>query len=275
MLTSCALEYLAGRGLVVISGFTPTDAAHVLGHDQEWSVEGARLGAEIWARKAGAFQSDLCLNARDLCLKIMEQMTLQIGRAVVAAALAEEHQPNPDGREALGRTLIDQALSGKDTDTLINVAFTLSRPLVAIGAPVHTYYPAVAERLHTRLVIPEHAAIANAVGAVAGSVVQTVRAYIKPFGSEGFRVHLPIGIRDFSSLQEALCYATGKSSSLADAYARRAGASVVQVLISRKDQIVDADGTQKGGFFLGSEVKATATGRPRLSNNKNEGKQYE
>lgn len=36
------------------------------------------------------------------------------------------------------------------------------------------------------------------------------------------------------------------------------------------DQIVDAENPEKGGFFLGSEIKATATGRPRYSNNDKE-----
>jgi N-methylhydantoinase A/oxoprolinase/acetone carboxylase beta subunit len=263
MLTSCALEYLVDCGLVVISGFTPTDAAHVLGCDQEWSVEGARLGAEIWARHAGAYNTGVCMQARAFCLEVMEQMTVQIGRAVVAAALAKGHQLNLDARGSLGRLLVDQALTGKEADTLMEVALTIRRPLVAIGAPVHTYYPAVAGRLHARLHIPEHAGIANAVGAVAGSVIQTVRAYIKPLG-EGFRVHLPIGIQDFNTRAEALDYAMEKSRGLADARARRAGASTVQVRIGRKDHVVDASGTQGEGFFLGTEINATATGRPRL-----------
>jgi hypothetical protein len=55
---------------------------------------------------------------------------------------------------------------------------------------------------------------------------------------------------------------------LADAHARRAGASTVQVRIERKDQIVDAGSPHDGGFFLGTEIKATAIGRPRLASGK-------
>ncbi|MGH6927500.1 MAG: hydantoinase/oxoprolinase family protein, partial [Dongiaceae bacterium] len=40
-----AVERLADRGLVVLSGLTPSDAAHVLGQHREWSIEAARLGA--------------------------------------------------------------------------------------------------------------------------------------------------------------------------------------------------------------------------------------
>lgn len=270
VLTTRALEYLVERGLAVISGFTPTDAAHVLGYDQEWSLEGARLGAEIWTRKALAFKPDSDLKADDFCLQVMEKITVQIGKAVVDAALAEGHQLKLDDKDNVGALLINRALSEKNEDALIHVALSLGRPLVAIGAPVHTYYPAVAERLHARLCIPHHAAIANAIGAVAGSVVQTVRAHIKPLAPEGFRVHLPDGIHDFHSLQEAIEYGNEKTSGLVDDRARRAGASTVRVVVTRKDQIVDAESPEKGGFFLGSEIKATATGRPRYSNDEKE-----
>jgi hypothetical protein len=95
-----------------------------------------------------------------------------------------------------------------------------------------------------------------------------VRTYIRPLAPERFRVHLPTGIKDFNTLAQALDYAMETSRDLADAQARRAGASAVQVQMSRKDQIVDAGGADGGGFFLGVEIKAAAIGRPRLASNK-------
>jgi N-methylhydantoinase A/oxoprolinase/acetone carboxylase beta subunit len=268
MLKSYALERLVERGLVVISGFTPTDAAHVLGYTQEWSLEGALLGAEILARQAGTCTLGSIMQAHDLCQKVVNQMTVQAGKAIVSAVLAEGYHLNMNDKDSLGGILVDQALAGKDDmDALMEVELTLRRPLVAIGAPVRTYYPAVAERLHTRLIIPNHAGIANAIGAVAGSVMQTVRAFIKPLAPERFRVHLPVGIQDFDNFEEAIAYATEAARDLASAHARYAGASSVQVQINRKDQIVDSSsGAHDGGFFLGTEVKATAIGRPKLTN---------
>src|SRR5262249_1452985 len=40
-----ALRRLVDRGLATLAGFTPSDAMHVLGMQQGWSVEAARLGA--------------------------------------------------------------------------------------------------------------------------------------------------------------------------------------------------------------------------------------
>jgi N-methylhydantoinase A/oxoprolinase/acetone carboxylase beta subunit len=40
--------------LVALGGFTPSDAAHVLGMHRQWSSEAARLGAELWRREDAA-----------------------------------------------------------------------------------------------------------------------------------------------------------------------------------------------------------------------------
>jgi N-methylhydantoinase A/oxoprolinase/acetone carboxylase beta subunit len=253
-----ALTRLVERGLAVMSSFTPTDAAHVLGYHHDWSLEAAQLGAELWARREPGE------NAHDFCQRVMQQVTVQAGRALVATALAETHGVNLDGQDVWRRLFVDRALieDGRE-GSLLDVALTLRRPLVAIGAPVETYYPAVAERLHTRLCIPQHAEIANAVGAVAGGVMQTVNALIKPLDDDsGFRVHLPIGIHDFRDLEAAAAYAMEEASLLAQTQAQRAGAVNVQVQTRREDHIIRL---QSEDVYFGSEVMATAVGRPRLA----------
>jgi N-methylhydantoinase A/oxoprolinase/acetone carboxylase beta subunit len=160
--------------------------------------------------------------------------------------------------------LVDRALLDGKPEGLVSVRLTLNRPLVAIGAPVATYYPAVAEALHTRLHIPPHAEVANAVGAVVGSVMQTVRALVAPLDEErGFRVHVQSSeeVQDFSELGPAVQYARQGASDRARALALRAGAASVQVSVTQQDHNVEVSGDS---LFLGSEIAATAAGRPRL-----------
>jgi len=194
----------------------------------------------------------------------MQQVTVQLGRAAVAAALA--HDLDLSASSPLRRLFVDRALAGSNgTEALVDVALTLRRPLVAIGAPVNTYYPVVAERLHTRLCVPPYAEVANAVGAVVGSVVQTVRALINPLpGETGFRVHLPSGIRDFADLEEAAAHATREIGQLAKARAQRAGAADVQVQTRREDHLGRSTSSESEDVYIDTEVVATATGRPRL-----------
>jgi hypothetical protein len=105
--------------------------------------------------------------------------------------------------------------------------------------------------------------VANAVGAVVGSVTQRVHCLVTPVdGGEVFRVHLEDGIRDFEDLEEACTFAEERARALARELADRAGASDIQVHVNRNDRTAIAGGDE---FFLESRVEATAIGRPRLA----------
>lgn len=259
-----AVAHLIERGLLVASAFTPTDAAHILGHQRDWSVDAAQLGAELWLRAqrtpAGADNGEVSA----LCHRVLRQLTLQAGRAVVGVAVAEAHDVDVNTCPSLRELFVDRAFMQRNGHPdVLDVSLMLNHVLVAIGAPVQTYYPPVAERLHTRLCIPPHAEIANAIGAVAGGVMQTVRIEIKPLAEgELLRVHLSTGNRDFTSLDEAAACAVREAGTLAESRARAAGADDVQVQVHRNDNRVILK-TQE--VYLGSEVRATAVGRPRLA----------
>ena len=258
-----SLRRLVKRGLAVLSGFTPSDAAHVLGRHDSWSVEAARLGAVVWARRAADCGLMVDDDIEGFAHAIVERVVTRSGEAVLGAALAGDGV-TPGADDVLGRHLVERALAARDaaTDSLIDVAFTLRRPLVAIGAPAATYYPAVAERLNARLVIPRHAAVSNAVGAVAGGVTQTVKALITAPEEGRYRVHVASGVREFADLEQAAQCAEHEARALAEAQAREAGAVEVRVEIERDDSIAQGkDGTR---VFIESEITATALGRPRL-----------
>ncbi|MFO8143959.1 MAG: hydantoinase/oxoprolinase family protein, partial [Dehalococcoidales bacterium] len=248
------IEHLTGRGLVVGSGFTPTDAVHVLGQHRVGSLEAAELGAEVWARR-------LDISRDDFCRRVVQQVVVQAGRALIKSALVEEGGFPESGWSGLGRLFVDQALGAGDLET-ISVALSLRRPVIGIGAPAATYLSILAEKLRTRLYVPEHAEVANAIGAVASGVVQTVHALIKHLGENKFyRVYLPFGARDFQSLDEAVSYARRTVSRLARNRAHRAGSGVVGVHIAQHDRTARVYGTRQ---HIETEVIATATGRPRI-----------
>jgi len=262
------LKRLTNLGYVAISGFTPTDAAHVLGLHDSWSREAAALGAELTLRSFASPRTE-DLSAEQLCEEVVRRVALQSGRAVVAAVLAEGFNLQLESFPAFGELFVDRAIekpaagapaAGSD---LFGVSLNLKRPLVAIGAPVATYYPDVAESLHTELVIPSHADVANAVGAVVGSIMQSVRVLISPQnGGELFRVHCEDGVHDFRELEEAASFAVEAARVRAEELARRAGASSVKVVSDREDRYAMAAGEE---LFVQSLVTATATGRPHLA----------
>jgi N-methylhydantoinase A/oxoprolinase/acetone carboxylase beta subunit len=253
---------LLKQNLIITSGLTPSDAAHVLGQQQGWSTEAAALGVRLWLRWLNQESDDSPEVIERFCRQVRGQGVIRSGRALIAASLAETAGLILDtpAYAPLRRLLVDKAFGSTATD-LVGVNLTLRRPLVAIGAPVQTYYPAVAERLRTRLVIPPHADIANAVGAVAGGIVQSVVALIRPLSETSYRVHLSSGLQDFVDLEKAVSYATSEARTLATIAAKRSGAVAVQLQTRREDLTVSGGGEE---VFFESVVTVTATGRPGL-----------
>jgi N-methylhydantoinase A/oxoprolinase/acetone carboxylase beta subunit len=164
-----SLLRLADRGLVITASFTPSDAAHLLGRQDSWSLEGARLGAALWLRRAPIGGWTPPPSPEAFAAQVAEAVVRQSGRALLSTALAEASDPAIGAAGGFGRMMVDRALSGApDGAALFASAITLNRPILAIGAPVGAYYDEVARRLHSRAIIPPHADVCNAVGAVAG-----------------------------------------------------------------------------------------------------------
>jgi N-methylhydantoinase A/oxoprolinase/acetone carboxylase beta subunit len=128
---------------------------------------------------------------------------------------------------------------------------------------VEAYLPRVARQLRTELVIPRHAEVGNAVGAVAGGVVQQLRVIIRPLNADQhFRLHLPDGVRDFSTVEEAVAYAQKVIPVQLKALARQAGAEQIEVQTTRVDQNVTVAAGWEQQVYLGTELTFTAVGRP-------------
>lgn len=255
------LERLVARGLVILSGFTPTDAAHVLGLHGGWSREAALLGAQLWARRPPEPGWTPPADAEAFARSVLERLTADSALALVEAALARDGVADP-AREARG-LLPRRAVAGEPSASdLLRPTLALGLPLVGIGASAATYYPEIARRLGTESVVPEHAGVTNAIGAVASGVLQRATITITAPEEGRFRVHAPAGIRTFGSLEEAAAHAEAEAHARAEALAREAGGQEVAVSVTRADRVV----SMAGGLdlFVESTVTATAAGRPRM-----------
>ena len=278
-----ALARLERKGLAIYSGFTPSDAAHVLDMATHWNKEAAVLGARIWARQmrymyglgTWALGDEIAPSRQvvdmviaTICQKLIEaglndagqmnesrasnmaelltQMALQSGGAACTA------QKPPTGQAALdGHTQVFQ------------LRFAPELPLVAVGAPAASYYPEVAKGLGMQLVVPPHAEVANAVGAVLGEVSQRVHITVTQPVKGTFRVFSRFGPKDFVGLAPALACARELAQTEAHANALEAGAASVEMRFSQKDNNVNND--IDGNMFFEAVVTATAYGPPLTS----------
>ncbi len=257
-----ALRRLADSGLATIAAFTPSDALHVLGRQQGWNTEAAELGARLLAsEERNILGASEAASARVFCERTVEHVIRESARIVAETALA--HDPGLELRAGswgiFGDRFIEDAVAGREFSQLMRTAFSLGTPLIAIGAPVQAYYPEVARRLKSILSIPEHAAVCNAVGAVAGVVSQSVDILVNQPVFGVFRVHDPAGSRDFKSAEPAIDHARQTSQRLALESARRAGAVDLHV-----ESTVSEHRAHMGAsdYLAEAIVRSTATGRP-------------
>lgn len=250
---------LNARGLVLRAGFTPTDALHVLGRFDRWDAEASRLGAEILAVQAG-------LSPEAFCEHVVSGVSDRVATELVTKVLSDEGTPPDWEQQPAATALLARALDGSQ-NLKLDCQLTLKQPVVAIGAPVEAYLPRTSQQLHTELIIPEHAGVANALGAVVGGVVQQMRVLIHPLDEDDapFRVHLADGVHDFATLEESVAYAKRVVPRQLEIVARQAGADQVEVKMARVDRTAPVKGNWGSEIYLSTVLTFTAVGRPSLA----------
>ena len=264
-----ALARLERLGLVIYSGFTPSDAAHVLDLCGHWSRPAAELAAKIWARQMRRIygysqwsDDDAIEPSREVVEKVIESIT----RKLLEAGLHRQGYSGGSKTAQLSQLLTELILKADqtpDVPPLFKLSFAADYPLVAVGAPAASYYPEAAARLKAGLHIPPHAEVASAIGAVMGSVIQKAHIIITQSVVGIYRVHTQAGPKDFDTLELAVIHAEGIATATAEQSALAAGAASVQTVLSRRDNGVDD--AIDGHVFFDATITATASGRPKIT----------
>ena len=260
------IKNLAAQFVVQMAAFTPTDALHVLGRFHLWDEEASRLGAVILVREAH-------LEEEAFCQRVVAGVSGRVGLALVEKILADEEGSAPDWeQERAARMLLERALHPQP-DASLHCQARLTRPIVAIGAPVRAYLPQTAQILSTEAIIPPHAEVANAVGSVVASVVLRKEVRIQSQGNiddQLYRALLSDGAHDFDELEEAVAGVKAVMQSELREEARRAGADQVEIKYQREDLVVPVQGRWGDELWLETILAFTAVGRPAVGGEKEE-----
>ena len=143
------------------------------------------------------------------------------------------------------------------------VRIDLKQPLVGIGAPIHFFLPQISTVLGVETVLPEHADVANAIGAITSDVVVKQHLRIIPDQEGGFLIDGLAGTRHFKKFKDADVYARKKIIRAVRHQAWSAGTSSRELELRTKDDISStADGKK---IFMGRSIHATLTGQPDLA----------
>ena len=241
-----------------LCGTTPSDALHVLGRQDQWSTQAARLGFELAARRKDGAGRTIAGSGVALADMVVARLTRRSAEVILTTCLAE------DGGESIDPStspVVDRALSRRAG--IARFSLSLDRPLVGLGASAPIYYPAVADRLGADPVIPTHADVANAVGAVVGQVRSVVTVVVTSPG-EGRYVVSGGGDKLVVVGEEpdALAAARERARAKALENAARDGADEAVVTVMEELDRPELEGSAR---LMEARIVATAVGRPRTA----------
>jgi hypothetical protein len=191
----------------------------------------------------------------------VDRLTHQTVLALLEAAFAEEEAGFDLPVDQLARHVL--MTRGMDRHRgLLKIDAGINVPVIGLGASAGCYYPAVGRRLDCRMILPEHAGVANAIGAVVGRVtIRRSGTVTSP--SEGvFRVHLDSGPVDYRSADAALAALQQSLEDASRAEALAAGAEDIHVTATRDLRTATAEARE---VFLEGEITVEASGRPRIA----------
>lgn len=260
-LESQALKKLVARGLVQVAGVTPSDASHVLGKVDAWDGDAAEKALALFGRRRTGSGNALARDPRVLAQMIVDQLTHQTCLALLECAFAEEQNGFDMPPEDLARhVLMQRGLQGHRGLTRVDTGLAVD--VVGLGASAPAYYPAVGQRLGCQMILPEHAGVANAIGAVVGRVTMRKSATVSSPAEGLFRVHLDSGPQDYNEVEKALAALEAhlRTEALADAQA--SGAEDITVRVERDIRQAEVESNV---VFVEATLMVEASGRARIA----------
>jgi N-methylhydantoinase A/oxoprolinase/acetone carboxylase beta subunit len=140
---------------VITCGFTPTDALHVLGRLDLGDARPAMAGA-------GVLAALLDLAPEAFCEQVLEKAHATIATTILCALGNREVGP------ALARLIQEPG-----QNALLDITIKIRPRIIGIGAAAPFLLPAVAARLGTEAIFPEHYEVGNALGAALMDTIST------------------------------------------------------------------------------------------------------
>ena len=252
-------DRLIKDGAVQICGLTPTDIMHIKGDFDSYCTEASVLAATFVACNLDISVDELCTLVYD---EVKRKLYLNIVKVMLENKYADyaKNGVTPD----VERFINDQYEAAKagGSDPLLSALLKTDYSLVGIGAPIHIFLDDVAKLLGTHAVIPKHYEVANALGAIMGSISATHSVDIRPnSGAEsitGYTVYGNDGSVFFEQMADAEQYAVSEAKKGARAEAIRRGA-VGRLTVTTNIAQNEAE-LSECMIYLGTRVTAHAVG---------------
>jgi len=248
------LDRLENHYLIQRCALTPTDLLHATGQLQLWDARAARRLAGLVARLQN-------IDLEELARQVMDQLVRTLAIELFKTQLAEEINPEGLEKSPVAVAMIANLLDGGNDDYRVRVQ--LHHPIIGIGAPAHLFLPQAAQLLGTEAILPPHADVANALGAITSPVCIRHHLEISPTESGRYYVAGLPNAPAYRSFEAAYQFSLEQLTTIVRERAKTAGTSQTRVEITVRDRIAPAaDGSL---LFIGRVLEAQLTGRPDLT----------
>lgn len=243
-------EQLTRQGVIEVSSVTPTDILHAKEDLEIWDDEVAhqviKCFARIHEKKSHSFIEDT--------LSYIIRLIAEEAMIFMASQDISESKMPERVKGKWGKWLLHELFT--DTSRYLSVSIDSRFPITGTGAPAEFFIQHVAKIFSAPFVLPQHYEVANAIGAVSGSIMEVrdarifeqikneTHAFIVQQGEE----HL-----SFEDYEEACDYAEELCRKKALYSVTEAGAT---------DPFVEIKTSTEGSI---TRITARAVGNPRIS----------
>jgi N-methylhydantoinase A/oxoprolinase/acetone carboxylase beta subunit len=194
------LADLIRHGVVERISLTPTDIWHVSGQYRPWDARAAELVLRITAEQWGD-------TSEALIEYVQRTLREQLNLSSVRAAMYVDRQASDIDAGGAADYFLNRLCFAPDSQAL-RASYRLLKPVVAIGAPAATWLGDASAELPFQADVPEHAEVANAIGAAVAHAVENIEVLIRQDTVTGqYLVFSPLGRVARSTLEQATAHA--------------------------------------------------------------------
>ncbi|MCI2063230.1 MAG: hydantoinase/oxoprolinase family protein [Eubacteriaceae bacterium] len=254
------MERLINEGIVLRCGITPTDAMHVKGEFTMYSQEAAEIGIRRIGRMTGRSTDE---TAELIYEEVKRKLYCNIIRIMLEDAYPELRAKGMDDQmQMVVRDSYDR-VKNSDYAELIRMNFKTPAVLVGVGAPTHLFLEDVGKLIGARVITNEYSKVANALGAIVGSISAVITVEIRFNVSSNTYTVFGAGEKvTADELDEAK--ETARKIARAKACEEAIGRGAEDDLTVTFDEQENISDTKYGTLYLGCVITATATGHIKI-----------
>ncbi|MFZ1344134.1 hydantoinase/oxoprolinase N-terminal domain-containing protein [Thiothrix eikelboomii] len=243
------------RGLVQLAGFTPSDAAHVLGRQAQWSKEVAELACLMIGRSYGKISYNEAKREAEC-----QAFAQEIFEVMVAKSVHVLLESLAGCSFAVNDPLVSLVARGHSRLTHLQVSLQPSLPLVAVGGPAPVFYGEVGQRLGAETLIPTGSEVANAIGAAMGLIRVQAVVSVGLREQGGFTLHHGSEPLIFMDASQALAEAKRLARQAAEIKAQQMAGQVLETKL--QIERLDIPGLSGDLGLISASLTAECLARP-------------